>query len=78
MDDLEYRRCKAIKDLMENPIFNAAVVDVQDDIKEELIKTPLAEKDKRDSLHLEYAVVERLIGRLAIYANRVTMEKKYG
>ena len=78
IEEGEYRRCKAIKDLIDSPMFHVAVEDIKDDIKEELVSMPIADVDKRNSLHLEYSLLERLIGRLTIYANKASMERKYG
>lgn len=78
MDDAEFKRYQAVKTLLASPAFREALDQIKDDIKEELVKADFKDRDKRDRLHLEHQLVERLEGILTAYAAKITMERKYG
>ena len=73
MDDLFYRRCKEIKAMLDHPLFQSAVNEVQEDIKNAILDTKPEEKEVREDLYYESKGFDRLLGRLTIYANNVTM-----
>jgi hypothetical protein len=73
VDDLFYRRCKAIKDMLDGPLFRAAVEEVHDDIRSEITNSTPDQKDLRESLYYEAKALERILGRLQVYAGNYTM-----
>lgn len=83
MDEPFLRRCKVVKELIESPLFEAAIEGIRDDIKNEMVKTKPEEVEVRNRLHLEHSVVDRVVGRLTVYANNYIVEgggdsRRYG
>ncbi|RPJ29566.1 MAG: hypothetical protein EHM33_00430 [Chloroflexi bacterium] len=73
LDDLAYRRCKAIKDMLDGPLFNSAIEEVKDNIRDDIMNSKPEQSELRESLYSESKALERVLGRLAVYAGNYTM-----
>jgi hypothetical protein len=73
IDELMYRRCKAIREMLDGPLFQAAVEQVKDDIRNEIMNSAVKDSELREALYFESKALERILGRLTIYAGEYTM-----
>jgi len=73
MDDKRYNRCLAIREMMKNPLWEEAVMQVNNDIQREAMATKPEEKRLREDLYSEHVALGRLLGRLYELGNEATV-----
>jgi hypothetical protein len=72
MDDITYRKAKALKDILTSSLFPEIMHQVVESISMEIYNSASQEKDKREALYGEFRALNRLVGRLQALANDVT------
>jgi hypothetical protein len=75
MDELRFKRCKILRDLLANPMMNEAMANVHVDIINELLMTEPSLREEREALYNESKAFQRLTGRLQALANEATVEE---
>jgi len=71
-DDLRYRRCKLMRDLVNNPLYRDVEAQIRLDISNEFLATSGGDGPVRESLYLEGKALDRVIGRILALANEAT------
>jgi hypothetical protein len=75
MDDLRYRKCKLLKDLLSNPLMNEAMAEAHLDIINRILASDPIDKEGREALYNESRAFTRITGRLTSLANEAIMEE---
>jgi len=70
-NDERYKACKAIKALIDSPMFEEAIVDIRADLGEAMLDS--ASSEDRDDLYSEGQGLERLLEKLRSMANEAVM-----
>jgi hypothetical protein len=74
-DDIRYRHCKQIREMLANPMMNEAMATIHVDLMNELLSTDPADKQKREDVFFESKALSRIVGRLQSMANEATVEE---
>lgn len=74
-DDIRFRKCKQIREMLSNPMMNEALASVHVDLINELLMTNPEDRQKREDLFLESKALSRMIGKLQSFANEATVEE---
>ena len=75
IDEVRFKRCKILRDLLANPLMNEAMANVHMDIINELLMTDPVDKEDREALYNESKAFTRLTGRLQSLANEAIVEE---
>ena len=73
MDEIRYKRCRILRDLLASPMMNEAMATTHVDIINELLMTEPTDLENREALYYESKSFTRLTGRLQSLANEATM-----
>ena len=78
MDELRFRKLKALQQAMDHPFFDQAVTELKREIADEMADC-VGPAEKIGALKAERFALDRLRGRLESYVNELTfMERKHG
>ena len=71
MDDLRFRRLKALRQALDQPFFGQAVAELRRELADEI--ADCLEPEKAEALKAERFALDRLHGRLESYLNELMM-----
>jgi hypothetical protein len=75
MDELRFKRCKALKELLSSPLMSEAMANCHLDIINALLMTDPKDSADREALYNESKAFTRLTGRLQSLANEAIVEE---
>ena len=73
MDEIRYKRCRILRDLLASPMMNEAMATTHVDIINALLRTEPIDHEAREALYYESKAFTRLTGNLQSIANEATM-----